>query len=211
MRENRDQRLGQPDSFDVKRDFEADPWRCISEPSSLAFLRALDFGWRPWVGVQEDRRIANLNTTRWTENYHTGLTAHIRELITDDKLGELFADLLMGFQFVDENASPGRMLKNDAKGITKKKLHSDSKQIARGLKAMSRFVGPFVTDLSALRGAISRIMVSQLVDAGFSRAYICEVQIPQIWASIGIKISGSAILRMERRHRRIEHLSGAGD
>lgn len=201
VRENRNRRLGQPDSFDVTRDFENDPWQCISKPSSLSFLRGLDFGWRPWVGGPEDRRITNLTISRWIETYHAGLSAHIRELITDDKLGEVFADLLMGFQLVVENASPGRTAKNEAKGITKKKLRSNPKHIARDFKAMSRLVGPFVTDLSGLSGAINRIMVSRLVAAGFYRAYICEVQIPKIWASIGVKVSGSAIHRMDRRHR----------
>jgi hypothetical protein len=193
-------------TFDVRDAFEQDAIKCISDPKLRGVLRDQDFGWRPWVGASYRkiaRKVAQQPTSRWwTNRYWDSLSAYLATLLDDKELGARFADLLMGYRLVEQGESPGRTYESAPTKLTNKKLPEfDSKQINRQFKKMSRLIGPFVRDIDALRLTISSLMANELSASGLPRSYICEEQIPKIWAAIEVKVKGESILRMERRRR----------
>ena len=198
------------DEFDVRHWFALDPLHCVDNSAARRILRSQDFGWRPWVGTEHDnRRLLTeiIAPVRWQEGYWNSLSGFLEELVGSD-LGSRFADFLVGFLLVVNNETPGRNYQDTESRITREQNPHDHEAAAkrdRDLHRLKRIVGSPATSRpqrkESLELVLCNAMVVDLVRFGLSRKIACELRLPQIWATIGIKIDSASILRMERRSR----------
>jgi hypothetical protein len=199
------------DAFEIRESFAADPLGCIRNRAAKRILREQDFGSRPWVLLPlADRRAETRIKTpnRWEEKYWTSLSSYLQELVGDARLAARFADLLVGHLLVVESEYQhmGPDVNSFKEALAAMADVSTHQSSGRAIRPLRRILGSPATShpqrRESLQLVLSRIMVADLVKSGFSRKLACEERLPEIWATIGVKVKPESILRMERRSRK---------